>query len=1031
MKKLIKTMLSFAAVVSAVAFFAVSCGPEGPVGEGDGDEQDKGPTEEQLAYADSVETALYKQARAMQVVLTGESVQVSGCQATETEGLYEITLSTGASFVGYPGVDENRKTVLSYIEEEGTRCWAVYDEQGVASAIRDEDGTPVALTATVDVSVEDGKVVLELDQKHYPLGYAMEDALQVFGFELLADAQGTVYAVEFIFGDGLSEVVYVSSYEGVYFYLPADEAKAKISEIYIKADGTASVAVAVSDGIEWEPQVAEGWNAEVRKDGGVSYVDITTGPQPTADQNEEVEGEENLGPQLLIVSPEGDFVFSSISIVTEPFRSIFISVTDAVVIPATGLGKFAYGISQFEDYDSEQVLANAAGLIAGTVQPATGCGVSETSVQKPFAEILGSSLDPEKRYVLWAVGDGVLKEVEFGEIAVNIDVKNVALLDARIEVSINGATAMMGGVTEKTEETMADILYQANNGIYDIRTIEQSYTYSGAASEFTMLQGAKNEMYPASSYVVWVIPAVEGEYTYTEGDVIYKEFTTNPVTAGGSLELTCSEATATPSSLSFDLSCEGASMIYYAFLNSGSIFLEAPNDVKFEQIVMADSDIRIGNHKAVIGNKVTAVGSNLNDEAATEYWLYAVAVDADGKYGKVHCVSAMTLALAYDTSISLKVENLEVKSNEATVKVTSTGGDLSEYIYWIGRLSDPFWANSIYCGSTSENAQKFMALNPEHENIVSAMRKYGRLAEDGTITFDDLTMETSYVFLIMEKGEQYYSPVGYKLIKTLAADLGEIVREGSAEWNAAKNAVKFEWHKNEFDAPMGLMMASYGLNFSCPDNLTAYVMLASDSYFSDPGITKIEHVMIAIENEAGAIDTKEGTPIGEDGELMSEPDYYKNGKLVRASLMNVYEYHAHGNPRAGRVTYFAKGSHGKDECYGWENGRCAQYDECVAKIQRFLSREPWENRAEAFGLEGQEKEAWVQALLEAYNVFYKDAKPHVYENDGKGIDMYQPYANGLNDAGEVTDRVVVMFKDLQGNYYEPMFFEVPNYFEQK
>lgn len=1030
MKKMIKTMLSFAAVVSAVTFSVVSCGPEGPVGAGNGDGPDKGPTEEQLAYADSVETALYKQARAMQVVLTGESVQVSGCQATETEGLYEITLSTGASFVGYPGADENRKTVLSYVEEDGVKSWAAYDEQGLAAAFKDEDGASVALTATVDVSVEEGKIILELDERQYPLGYAMEDALQAFDFELLADAQGTVYAVEFIFGEGLSEVVYVSSYEGVYFYLPADEAKAKISEIYIKTDGTASVAVAVSENIEWTPQVAEGWNAHVRKEEGVFYVDITTGPQPTADQNEEVEGEDNLGPQLQIVSPEGDFVFSSISMVTEPFRSVFVSVTDAVVIPATGLGKFAYGISQFEDYDSEQVLANAAGLIAGTVQSGAGCGVSETSVRKPFADILGSSLDPEKRYVLWAVGDGALKEVEFGEIAVNIDVKNVALLDARIEVSINGAAAMMGGVTEKTEETMADILYQANNGIYDIRTIEQSYTYSGAASEFTMLQGAKNEMYPASSYVVWVIPAVEGEYTYTEGDVIYKEFTTNPVTAGGSLELTCSEATATPSSLSFDLSCEGASMIYYAFLNSkGNRFLEAPDYAKFEQIVMADSDIRMGDYKAVIGNKVTAVGSNLNDEAATEYWLYAVAVDADGKYGKVHCVSAMTLALAYDTSISLKVENLEVKSNEATVKVTSTGGDLSEYIYWMGRISDPFWANSIYCGSTPENAQKFMALNPEHENIVSAMRKYGRLAEDGTITFDGLTMETSYVFLILEKGEQYYSPVGYKLIKTLAADLGEIVREGSAEWNAAKNAVKLEWHKQKFDAPMGLM-ASYGFNFSCPDNLTAYVMVASDNYFTAAGITKMEHIMIAIENYAGAMASKNGTPLSPTGELMSEPDYYKNGTLVRASLMNVYEYYAHGNPMAGSVTYFAKGSHGKDECYGWENGHCTQYDECTAKIQRFQTLTPWEDRAEAFGLEGQEKAAWAQALLEAYESYYKDAKPHLYENDGKGIDMYQPYGSGPNDDGIVTDKVVVMFKDLQGNYYEPMYFEVPNYFEK-
>ena len=29
----------------------------------------------------------------------------------------------------------------------------------------------------------------------------------------------------------------------------------------------------------------------------------------------------------------------------------------------------------------------------------------------------------------------------------------------------------------------------------------------------------------------------------------------------------------------------------------------------------------------------------------------------------------------------------------------------------------------------------------------------------------------------------------------------------------------------------------------------------------------------------------------------------------------------------------------------------------------------------------------------------------------------------------VPDRVIVMFKDLRGNYYEPMIFEVPNHFK--
>ena len=43
---------------------------------------------------------------------------------------------------------------------------------------------------------------------------------------------------------------------------------------------------------------------------------------------------------------------------------------------------------------------------------------------------------------------------------------------------------------------------------------------------------------------------------------------------------------------------------------------------------------------------------------------------------------------------------------KAVIKVTSTGGDLSDYIYWFGRIPDPFWANSTHCGGTKTTAEK-------------------------------------------------------------------------------------------------------------------------------------------------------------------------------------------------------------------------------------------------------------------------------------------------------------------------------------
>ena len=42
--------------------------------------------------------------------------------------------------------------------------------------------------------------------------------------------------------------------------------------------------------------------------------------------------------------------------------------------------------------------------------------------------------------------------------------------------------------------------------------------------------------------------------------------------------------------------------------------------------------------------------------------------------------------------------------------------------------------------------------------------------------------------------------------------------------------------------------------------------------------------------------------------------------------------------------------------------------------------------------------------------------------------MEQHYGSGPDDAGNVVDDVYVLFKDAEGNYYEPMSFPVPNNF---
>ena len=90
-----------------------------------------------------------------------------------------------------------------------------------------------------------------------------------------------------------------------------------------------------------------------------------------------------------------------------------------------------------------------------------------------------------------------------------------------------------------------------------------------------------------------------------------------------------------------------------------------------------------------------------------------------------------------------------------------------------------------------------------------------------------------------------------------------------------------------------------------------------------------------------------------DGEMMTEPNYYKNGVLHEGQLMNVYDYYVHGLPNLGFATYFAAGNH-DGQCIYWEDGVCEAYERAVERIAEHLTIAPYKSRAQMFGLTGAE-----------------------------------------------------------------------------
>lgn len=1018
MKNLTDLILKAAIAFIAVSPVLISCQEEGKMDEGD--DSVTVPVEDPTA--DSLATALSRQIRAMQEVLLNDAM-VSSCTRL-ANGTWQVSLSGSVTFQTLPQT-EDYTGVLSYVEEGDVKYWAVRDSEGGSIPLKTASGNGISMDNQIGVRFVDQMYCLEINGVEYKTDFNRDDMLQAFACTPHVDDSGAAYAVTFDFGADRQIVLAVDEYKDAEFCLPATGQT--VSRLFVYYGQTSPVQVKLASGVDYTLRVTEGWTAVVRKDGEVTYVDLTAPAKGASDVS---------GGVLDIVIGD-DIVMSSLVLSSEPFEAVFASVARAVVRPYEGVVKFAYGICDESAYAVENVVSVAENLFnkdKTDAVPVAGAAVSSENVSVQLAQLLGSELVAGSRYVLWAVpalegADGTWDAVSdavsrhsFTRITSEMNSGESYLLDAEISVDVDGVNAVWAGTCLKSAEWLADVLYLVNNSIEDSLTVSGGkFHYEGLASEFSSVAGNREDMNPDTEYVSWVVPALAGEYEYTEEDVFFTEVKTLGVTAGGSLQIELGTPVITPGTVSFPVSCEGASMVHYAYLSriTGSQYLDAENSEKYEQIKNAETFKYV---KVKDGeDKVDALGTKLTPN--TNYYIYAVSVDEDGKYGQVQCKAVKTQIMSYDNTITLSTEIMGITANKASIKVTSVGGDLSDYVYWFGNAMDPFWRDPSTCGHNRTTAQQYIALNPDDQNL-----RHGGLDEEGVITFSGLDLETDYVFIILEKGDEgKYSKAACFEFKTLAADLGEIVRADTDTWKSAREQVGLKWIESSFVQGSGMMHSNYAFEFSCPQNLTAYVMCAGDGMFEEMGFKKAEQQIIYVEEYSSRKYDDGYTPYV-NGEPALEPNYYKDGVLKQGQLMNAYKFYVHGLPALGFVTYFATGSHGEGNCIYWEDGHCQRYEDARQSISRYLTLEPYIDRAKMFKLTGAEQEAWAEALLEAYRPYYEGAEPIVYVNDGSAISMCNPYAMGVNDKGDVVDRVIVVFKDLSGNYYEPMFFEVPNYF---
>lgn len=992
-----------------------------------------------------LEVDLTEQAEAMSALLSDGST-ITSCKKNN-DGSYTVTLSNGTKFKVLPE-GTAFSSLVTYTVVGGRNCWATYDANGNPVVLKDASGNAIPVSPDISVKIKDGVYYLVINGKEYATGYDAEDVVQVFSScTPLTDASGNVYAVRFTFGEGMEVTVSLDGYTGVLFKL-SNVNNSVVSDYYIGYGQTQSFLMEMTGVVDYVMQVPDGWRVKVTEEEltGETFIHITAPSEETVELGAAVsEGDF----KVVSVVEGGKAAVSKMYLSTEPFKKYDVTALKAVVEPYTGVLKFAYGMMLYKDYDEAQVAADVNAMLSSNADYPKGYYMAEAPVDKTFVEIFGSELKVGESYVFWTLPamygevDGeeasfyalqdMIRSQVISPMIVTVDVTEPALLDAKAKVQVEGADAVYAGTTVVSATYLDEIIYQVNNKGID--PIEGDLKYDGPVSAFPTKESAA-AINPDTEYAVWVIPAKDNKDTYSVSDIVYKTFKTKALTDGGTLELKVSDPVVTSSSINTPVSSEGAAMIYYAYLSNsdGRRYSGAENETRMKKILESDNCV------SVRGSEADAAISEL--QPGITMWLFAVAVAPDGSYGEVECEAITTSAVSFNDMV-VSVADVQIKDQEATLKVSVSGGTPAGYIYWVGYEKDPFWIQENFCNKSEQTASEYMAANPESHYITKVMRLNGDIAEDGTITLVELKQNTNYVFLAMAMDESgKYSKVGFHRFTTMAADMGDVVVTGSQEWKDTKKWIEenIAWHKDRFvaGAGNGQGYASYAFGIKIPTNLTAYV-----SCFATMATDDVVDIMLEVEEFCSERTTTSPVVTDENGNDLYHPDWVDDsGKHHDGHLVNVADFYAHGCPLKGYVTYFSSAVHNETNCTVWEDGECSNYAYQMETINKYCSFDYWKeyvidfcnyesttNPEYSYSLTDPAKiDALAQAYLDIYKPLYEGKKPYVYVNDGNALEIVNREAAGLDSNGNVVDKLIIVLKDDLGNYYEPMYINVPNYF---
>ena len=678
---------------------------------------------------------------------------------------------------------------------------------------------------TPEVIEKDGDTYLVIGGVEYPLS-----GNSVFSdYELITDElTGEVYAVTFTFGEDMSFTVTVDGAAGFHFVRPAGWSTVIISDYFVPVGSTERIQVDAKGVVDYVLQIPDGWRVKEFKDPymGSLYFDVTA---PSAELINSGVAAADGDLKVVAVLEGGKATVAKLYLSTAPFKEFSVSLAGANVKMYNGLQKFVYGICLESEYDEVSFIETAQELLTAYSYPA-GFGVSDVDFEYlPLEEVAREALVPGQKYVFWAlpalyyqtdedagyyVKEGTFQKVPFKYASLSFEIGRESFRDAELVMEAKGIEAYYTEVLPKSDFLLEDVLFYLNNGFYEERTEPMSYT--GSVFSFAVAYPE-----PSTEYVAWIAVAEDGK-TYTEGDVIVREFSTLNLTPGSDVKV---QAVLEPAATNVTAIFEavGAETIYYAFLTTSEAKKHTDEAAKanylFEKGRYTSDDAGV--------TESSLFNIKLKPESDVVFW--AVATDDEGKYGEVLAMECKTTPIKYN-DMTVEISLAYNDPNDVQLNISTKGGEPVEYLYWIGKTADNTWKSPNYLGGSAETAQVYMYLNPTYSRFTDIAARYP--IEDGLIKMTDLTPGANYVIVAMAKDAAglYSKATEFRFVPR-AVGLGNVVTADNPEWEKARPSI--EWIRSRFIQSTGTLSGAYAFNITIPEGFSAYVLAGTDSYLNN------------------------------------------------------------------------------------------------------------------------------------------------------------------------------------------------------